>query len=225
MRKITGPTILLFCILSSCGIYRPSTPLPTTFENRGDFSASSSLSFSTAHVNLAYSPIKYFFIHGDAGVSGGFKPIYSGGAGLYYPISNKFQIEAQYATGGKAEFDWGDPFNGISDAFTSASGDYSQWNSTVTLNYKVNEVFRMGLAYRYSDIDLHYKDSNLDWIKNSSYSLFQNGFHLILMKDHTNKKVHFFITTGFEFNNADFDHYPYNRVIYNRAGIVYRLRK
>ena len=226
--------VFILLLAQSCSLYRPTTLIPTAFEEKGDSHVNVSTSVFDAialrpmiNANVAYSPINYVYMHAEGGIgasssSKSSQYNYSGGIGFYSPVYKNFQLETQLSIG-QGKFDWGDPFVGSSESFTSAYGDYSHGNGFIALNYK-KEDYVIGLAYRFNQVLVDYNKANVDYLSNTSNTINQNDFYLYYRKINPTRRINLFYSLGYAFNGEDFDFYPYNRMIYANVGVLFNLR-
>ena len=196
-------------VISSCTFYQPTTIIPTTFTERNDKSISSSINAGAVYSNLAYSPVQHLYVHAEGALGLGYRMRYnfSGGLGSYYLLKPNLQIEGQVGIG-KGEYDWGDPFNGMSEPsqINSAEGRMEYLSSYFAINFLKETGGHFSLAFRHQQIRFDYDYTTYDFVGKTAKGQ-QFGVHLIKRFPVLRNHLRYFIDLGFEQSN--FSEYEY----------------
>ncbi len=117
-------------LFTACqAIYAPTTNIPTVFKDKDDVRVSTTFSPSIVAANVAYTPIKHFYIHAASVYNFGIDQpsfntySFAGGAGFYHQFNEQHHVEAQYSfVRGTFDYhEWG-VYNSLD--FREATGNY-----------------------------------------------------------------------------------------------------
>lgn len=162
-------SLLLFItllFLQGCeAIYIPTPLVPTGFKNKKDLAVTGTAGINGYGANVAYSPLKNFYVHGTLGHffqkdRPVFHTAYAGGIGVYYPIFPSLMVEAQGQIG-RGNFYYLDNLSGLGSSLTSATGNYNNWNSMISLIHLTGDKSQIGIAFRYGWTHVNYESAQL----------------------------------------------------------------
>lgn len=242
VQKCIGTIVIIISFYSCAPIYLPNTVIPTEFKERNDIRIAGSTSLIGAFANTAYSPIKHTYIHLEGGTWHDKTNNLSGGIGFYKALNEQYQVEAQGSIG-LGSFDREQFSSTYSSYLATTEGDYDYWSSQISISRNfINDDFSLSLAFRYTDLDVKYKNSNLDndVSKLTGATIGQWGTHFIV-KNRIAPHFSFFSSMGYEsafVREGRFTRYtsrgdyvgdfkktkPENEeYFFNHAGIYYRV--
>ncbi len=219
-RKVLLGTISL--LIQSCAFYLPTTTVPTAFTERNDKSISVSVSPQVAGANIAYSPLKNFYLHSDGVISADASSYnFLAGLGAYFSLSPALQIEGNVGYG-VGDFDWGDPSNGMSypSQINIAEGNLDILNSMLSTSYKFNDKYKLSCALVHRRLFINYDRTNFDNGVNTSVNVNVVGAHLI-NRFRMSNNFNTIIDLGYEFTNASEYRYAHTPIIL-RIGLEFK---
>jgi len=140
--------VLTAYLLPGCVTIVPvSAPvLPTGFTNKNELSASGLMGIYGISTNVAYSPIKHFYLQGSWTFSAystslsSYQNSYYGGVGIYFPLGSNFSFEGQVSVG-----------TGINN-----KSKFVNWNGYTSINFLKSGRVSGGFAFRYEMANIHY---------------------------------------------------------------------
>jgi hypothetical protein len=191
--------------------------VPTAIRQKGGKNINVSTSVQGGFANLAYSPTDHLYIVTQGSLSGQ-SYNFTSGLGSYYNLNENVSFEGnlQYGVG---SFDWGDPFNGLSQPsqINYAAGDLNQTFALLAANFSTEKGNINSLAFTHRYLDVDFNSNTYDSFtgppnnpKDYSFAKFhQFGLHYSF-RAKIREHLRLFMGAGIEYSTASKFEYTYN---------------